>query len=262
MRIDIITIFPEMFVGPFEQGIIRRAQQKNLVAIQVHNLRDFTSDKHQMVDDRPFGGGEGMVLKPEPLFTAVETLTGIATATETATTPTTSSTPATATTPTTATILLTPQGRPLQQSLAQELSCYQQLLLICGRYEGVDERVTTQLVTHEISIGDYVISGGELAAMVVVDAVVRLIPAVVGCAESIVNESFSSGILDCPVYTRPASFRGWAVPAVLQQGNHQEIARWRRQQALAKTYRQRPDLLLKVDLSVEDLKFLAELRRV
>lgn len=243
MRIDILTIFPEIFQGPFDHGIIRRAQKDRLVTINIHNLRDFTHDKHMVVDDRPFGGGEGMVLKPEPIFRAVEYLTH-------------NREPSSY-----AVALLTPQGEPFQQHKALRLSRLEQMILICGRYEGVDERVNRALVTDEISIGDYVISGGEFAALIVVDAVVRLIPNAVGCADSTENESFSSGLLDCPVYTRPAVYRGMAVPEVLQGGNHKEIERWRRYQALEKTYRRRPDLLERMELSPEDEKMLAEIRK-
>jgi tRNA (guanine37-N1)-methyltransferase len=243
MKIDILTIFPEIFQGPFDHGIIRRAQKDRLVEIGIHNLRDFTYDKHQVVDDRPFGGGEGMVLKPEPIFRAVEYLThnripekySVA--------------------------LLTPQGQQFNQEMAARLSQLDQLLLICGRYEGIDERVNEMLVTEEISIGDFIISGGEFAALVVVDAVVRLIPNAVGCADSTANESFSSGLLDCPVYTRPASYRGLSAPEILQGGNHREIARWRRAKALEKTFYQRPDLLAKADLTKEDEQILTSIRQ-
>ncbi|MEW6734097.1 MAG: tRNA (guanosine(37)-N1)-methyltransferase TrmD [Acidobacteriota bacterium] len=241
MRIDILTIFPEIFQGAFEHGIIRRARQQSLTEITIHNLRDFTYDRHQVTDDRPFGGGEGMALKPEPIFRAIEYLTH---------TPTSSR----------AICLLSPQGKTFTQTTAIRLSKLSQLLLICGRYEGVDERVNEQLVTEEISIGDYVLSGGEFAALVVVDAIVRLIPNAVGCANSTENESFSSGLLDCPVYTRPAIYRGLSVPQVLLNGNHAEIARWRRYQALKKTYHHRPDLLMQIQLSPEDEDMLEHIR--
>lgn len=240
MRIDILTIFPEIFNSPFDYGIIRRARRDGLVSINVHNLRDFTYDKHQIVDDRPFGGGEGMVLKPEPIFRAIEYLTHK------------SPTPKRV-------ALLTPQGDQFQQKTAKRLSSYAQIILICGRYEGVDERVQS-LVDEEISIGDYVLSGGEFAAMVVTDSIVRLIPEAVGCSDSTENESFSSGLLDCPVYTRPAVYRGLEAPAVLQEGNHREIALWRRQKALEKTLRRRPDLLKNADLSDSDREYLKKLQ--
>lgn len=242
MRIDIVTIFPEIFLSPFEQGIIRRAQKHGLVKLYIHNLRDFTYDQHHVVDDRPFGGGEGMVLKPEPLFRAIEYLTHKLTPEQHAVG------------------LLTPQGQRFQQETALRLSKLKQLILICGRYEGIDERVNQELVTEEISIGDYVLSGGEFAAMVVVDAVIRLLPNALGCADSTANESFSSGLLDCPVYTRPAEYRSLPVPEVLQGGNHAEIAKWRRRKSLEKTYINRPDLLEHAPLTKEDLKILAEIK--
>lgn len=243
MRIDILTIFPELFQSPFEHGIIRRAQKHGLVEIAVHNLRDFTYDKHHVVDDRPFGGAEGMVLKPEPFFRAIEYLTHNQA-------------------PNTYSVsLLTPQGKTFNQKMAKSLSQLSRLILICGRYEGVDERVNQALVTDEISIGDYVISGGEFAALIVVDAIVRLIPNALGCADSTENESFSSGLLDCPVYTRPAIYREMEVPTILQNGNHKEIANWRRRKALEKTLALRPDLLESAKLTKEDLKILQELQK-
>jgi tRNA (guanine37-N1)-methyltransferase len=230
VRFDIITIFPEFFREAFEHGIIRRARAAGLVEIIAHDLRGWTSDKHHMVDDRPFGGGDGMVLKPEPIFAAVEALTGAANRE--------------AINSRTRVVLLSPQGRVLTQSLAAELAQQaDQILVICGRYEGVDERVAESLVTDEISIGDYVLSGGEPAAIVLVDAVVRLIPGALGSETSALNESFSEGLLDCPQYTRPPEFRGMRVPDVLVGGNHGEIARWRQEAALEKTARNRPDLL-------------------
>lgn len=240
MRIDILTIFPEIFHSPFDYGIIRRARQEGLVSINIHNLRDFTYDKHQVVDDRPFGGGEGMVLKPEPIFRAVEYLTHRSPEPKIV-------------------VFLTPQGKRFDQNAAKRLASYRHIVLICGRYEGVDERVQS-LVDEEISIGDYVLSGGEFAAMVVTDSIVRLIPKAVGCSDSTENESFSSGILDCPVYTRPAVYRGLEVPEVLQRGNHREIAIWRRHQALKKTLRHRPDLLQNAELSDSDRDYLKTLQ--
>src|SRR5947209_16060009 len=229
MRIDIVTIFPEFFRGAFEYGIIRRAQVAELVDIQVHDLRRWTQDKHRQVDDRPFGGGDGMVLKPEPIFAAVEELTGASEREAYA--------------EGTRVVLLSPQGRVFTQGLADELAKSAQVVLICGRYEGVDERVAEALVTDEISIGDYVLSGGEAASVVVVDAIVRLIPGALGNETSAVNESFSDGLLDYPHYTRPPEFRGMRVPDILLGGHHAEIERWRREQALKKTERNRPDLL-------------------
>lgn len=230
LRFDIITIFPEFFREAIECGIVRRARNARLVDIRAHDLRQWTTDKHHVVDDRPFGGGDGMILKPEPIFTAVEALTG-ATRKEDFTSET-------------RVVLLSPQGRVFSQSLALDLSQNaSSVVLICGRYEGVDERVAEALVTDEISIGDYVLSGGEPAAMVVVDAVVRLLPGALGSDTSAVYESFSEGLLDYPQYTRPPEFKGMQVPEVLLSGNHAEIERWRREAALAKTRRNRPDLL-------------------
>ena len=227
LRFDIITIFPEFFRGAFEHGIIRRAQVAGLVEVGAHDLRGWTEDRHRQVDDRPFGGGDGMVLKPEPIFAAVEGLTGAGGSYPEGT----------------RVVLLSPQGRVLTQGLAAELAQAAHVVLICGRYEGVDERVAERLVTDEISIGDYVLSGGEPAAVVLVDAVTRLIPGALGSETSAVNESFSEGLLDCPHYTRPPEFRGMRVPEVLLTGHHAEIARWRAEQALKKTERNRPDLL-------------------
>jgi tRNA (guanine37-N1)-methyltransferase len=229
LRVDIITIFPDYFRETFDYGIIRRARATGLVKFQAHDLRSWTSDKHHVVDDRPFGGGDGMVLKPEPIFAAVESLAGanrregIAERKRV--------------------VLLSPQGRPFTQSLAAEFANCEQLVLICGRYEGVDERVADALVTDEISIGDYVLSGGEPAALAVIDATVRLLPGALGSETSAANESFSDGLLDCPQYTRPPEFEGLRAPEVLLNGNHAEIARWRREAGLEKTKRNRPDLL-------------------
>ena len=230
LRFDIVTIFPDFFREPFAYGIIRRARAAGLVELEAHDLRRWTSDKHHIVDDRPFGGGEGMVLKPEPIFAAVRDVTGAASREDY--------------TPETRVILLSPQGRVFTQASAQELSRQaSHIVLICGRYEGVDERVADALVTDEISIGDYVLSGGEPAALVVIDALIRLLPGAVGNECSTTNESFSESLLDCPQYTRPPEFSGLKVPEVLLNGNHAEIARWRREAALRKTERNRPDLL-------------------
>ena len=230
LRFDIITIFPEFFREVIDCGILRRARNAGLVEITAHDLRQWTTDKHHVVDDRPFGGGDGMVLKPEPIFTGVEALTGASRREDI---------PAK-----TRVMLLSAQGRVFSQSLAQEIA--QQtahVVLICGRYEGVDERVAEAIVTDEISIGDYVLSGGEPAATVVIDAVVRLLPGALGSDTSAVFESFSEGLLDHPQYTRPPEFRGMKVPEVLLSGNHAEIERWRKEAAIAKTRRKRPDLL-------------------
>src|SRR5215471_1442107 len=231
LRVDIITIFPEYFSEAFDYGIVRRARAAGLVDIKAHDLRSWTVDKHHMVDDRPFGGGDGMVLKPEPIFAAVESLAGARRREEI---------PAGK-----RVILLSPQGKEFNQSQAAELASTGHLVLICGRYEGVDERVAHTLVTDEISIGDYVLSGGEPAALVVVDAVVRLIPGALGSETSATNESFCDGLLDYPHYTRPPEFEDLKVPEILLTGHHAEIARWRREAATEKTKRQRPDLLKK-----------------
>jgi len=230
LRCDIITIFPDFFREAFDYGIIRRARASGLVETTAHDLRKWTSDKHHVVDDRPFGGGEGMVLKAEPIFAAVGDITGGRSREEYS--------------PQTRVILLSPQGRVFTQELAVDLSRNAtQIVLICGRYEGVDERVCEALVTDEISIGDYVLSGGEPAATVMIDAIVRLLPGALGNENSSMNESFSEDLLDHPQYTRPTDFSGLKVPDVLLTGNHAEIARWRREAALRKTQRNRPDLL-------------------
>jgi tRNA (guanine37-N1)-methyltransferase len=225
MKFHLLTIFPDFFEGPFKYGVVARAAEFGSLELHVHDLRSWTHDLHRTVDDRPFGGGEGMVLKPEPIFDAVESLWPERT-------------------PKQKVILLSAQGRKFTQQIARELVTNDELLLICGRYEGVDERVAEHLADEELSIGDYVLSGGELAAAVVVDTVARLLPGVVGNQDSTVNESFEEGgILDCPHWTRPAEFRGWKAPDVLLGGNHAEIRKWRRQAALEKTARLRPDLL-------------------
>jgi tRNA (guanine37-N1)-methyltransferase len=225
MKFHLLTIFPDFFDGPFKYGVVARAAEFGALELHVHDLRKWTHDLHRTVDDRPFGGGEGMVLKPEPIFDAVEAIWPEKRAERKI-------------------ILLSPQGRRFTQQVARELALNAELLLICGRYEGVDERVAEHLADEELSIGDYVLSGGELAAAVVVDTVARLLPGVVGNHESTMNESFEeTGILDCPQWTRPAEFRGWKTPDVLLGGNHAEIRKWRRQAAREKTARLRPDLL-------------------
>ena len=230
MRLDVLTIFPEFFGQVFDFGIIRLAKLAGIVEINVHDIRAFATDKHKMVDDRPFGGGDGMVLKAEPIFLAVEHLLGTSRREDY---------PAG-----TRVVLLTPQGRPLKQAVAKELADDAgRVLIICGRYEGVDERVNETLVTDEISIGDYVLSGGEPAAIVLTDSVVRLLPEALGSETSAANDSFSDGLLDHPHYTRPAEFRGMSVPEVLLNGNHAEIEKWRREKALEKTRLIRKDLL-------------------
>jgi tRNA (guanine37-N1)-methyltransferase len=225
MRFHILTIFPEFFEGPFRHGVVANAAESKLIQIQIHDLRNWTHDGHRTVDDRPFGGGEGMLLKPAPIFEAVESIWPERSETRRL-------------------VLLSAQGKRFDQEAARRLSQYQELFLICGRYEGVDERVAEHLADEELSIGDFVLSGGELAAAVVVDCVARLLPGVLGNEDSAVQESFSqASLLDCPQYTRPADFRGWTVPEVLLSGNHEEIRRWRRRVAQEKTARNRPDLL-------------------
>ena len=234
MKIDVLTIFPEFFAGVFDFGIIRRAKLAGIVEINVYDIRSFTTDKHRMTDDRPFGGGDGMVLKPEPIFNAVEKITGT---TEREKYP-----------QGTRVALLTPQGRVFKQSVAKEFADeIEHLVLICGRYEGVDERVNEALVTDEISIGDYVLSGGEPAAIIVTDAIIRLLPNALGSETSAVNDSFTENLLDCPHYTQPRDFRGMLVPEVLLGGNHAEIEKWRKAKALEKTQKVRQDLLNKGD---------------
>lgn len=244
LRFDIVTIFPDFFREAFDFGIIRRACASGLALVKAHDLRDWTSDRHRQVDDRPFGGGDGMVLKPEPIFAAVESLTGESSRERYP--------------QMTRVVLLSPQGRVLKQSLAQELARMEHLVLICGRYEGVDERVSQTLVTDEISIGDYVLSGGEAAALVLVDAVTRLLPGALGSETSAANDSFSEGLLDYPQYTRPPEFRGLCVPEILLGGNHALIARWRRREALRKTGRNRPDLLAEAKLDESERAWLDE----
>ncbi len=240
MRIDILCLFPEMFVSPFSHSIVRRAEERGLVDVVTHNIRDFAHDRHATVDDYPYGGGAGMVLRPEPVFEAVE---HVRESTGTANSPV---------------ILLAPGGRPFSQQIAAELTGHSQFTLICGHYEGVDERVAEHLATDELSIGDYVLTGGELAAMVVVDAVVRLVPGVLGSDESAAEESHTVGLLEYPHYTRPEEFRGWQVPAVLLSGNHAEIAAWRRRQSILKTAARRPDLLDNVTLSDKERAWISE----
>jgi tRNA (guanine37-N1)-methyltransferase len=236
MHFDIFTLFPNMFEGPFSESILKRAQEKGLLSIDLHNIRDVTTDRHHIVDDYPYGGGAGMVMKPEPIFTAVESVYKGGPI-----------------------ILLTPQGRLFNQEIARELAREPRVTLICGHYEGVDERVREHLVTDELSIGDYVLTGGELAAMVVVDAVSRLIPGVLASG-STGEESHSNNLLEYPQYTRPPEFRGWRIPDILLSGHHEQIARWRRKESLRRTRQRRPDLFAKLDLSSKlDQKLLKEL---
>src|ERR1700691_4537979 len=266
MKADIVTIFPDFFRGPLQYGITHRAQEMGLAALQVHDLRAFTRDRHRTVDDRPFGGGAGMVLKPEPLFECLESM-GLAPRDERLAGRAKQSV-----------VLLSAQGQRFTQKVAAQLALLDRIVLVCGRYEGVDERVADFLADRELSIGDYVLSGGEMAAMVIVEAVLRLLPGAVGNEASTQQESFtidlkvkssnvadstcgSNGLLDYPHYTRPAEFRGMAVPEALMSGNHEEIRKWRRQRALEKTLRNRPELLEGAALSKEDVKFLAETKR-
>ena len=225
MKIDILTLFPEICRAPLSESIMKRAQENKIVDLQIHNLREWTTDKHHVVDDAPFGGGQGMVMKPEPIFKAVEDLKMRNAKGETRI------------------VLMSPAGRQLDQKLATELARESHLIIVCGHYEGVDHRVIEHLVDLEISIGDYVLTNGAIAAVVLVDAVVRLIPGVLGDEQSAADDSFSSGLLETPQYTRPAEFRGWKIPDVLLSGNHDEIAKWRKDQALKRTKQNRPDLL-------------------
>lgn len=265
LHFDIFTLFPNMFEGPFDESIIARARERSLISISLHNIRDYTADRHHICDDTPYGGGGGMVMKPEPIARAVETVltrpAGWQLAPENAYTglpPWHPDEPVSlpAGVPI---ILLTPEGRTFNQSVADELSKCERLALICGRYEGVDERIRTQLVTDEISIGDYVISGGELAAMLIVDAVTRLLPGALGHPLGAWQDSYSAGVgglLEGPQYTRPPVFRGEPIPPILTSGHHANLARWRREQALLRTLARRPDLLQKASLSTADRRFL------
>ena len=253
MQFDVVTIFPDFFGGILDHGMLKRAVAGGQLAVRLHDLRDFTEDRHRTVDDRPFGGGPGMVLKPEPIFRAVESVKADGSGADIPV------------------ILLSPQGRLLRQSVVEELSQHSRIVLICGRYEGMDERVAECLATDELSIGDYVLSGGEIAAAVVMECVTRLIPGVLGNEESITQDSFggqdipggqsSCRLLDWPHYTRPAEFRGMSVPDVLLSGDHGEIRRWRRRKALEKTYRKRPELLSDLPLDDEDRQVLEDLKQ-
>lgn len=252
LQFDVFTLFPDVFAPYLQSSILLRAQQHQLIQIQLHNIRDWTTDRHHITDDEPYGGGGGMVMKPEPIFTAVESVLGAP--------------------PSCPVILLTPQGRLFDQTVARQLvmpalqhltstveAPAPRLALLCGRYEGVDERVRQHLVTDEISIGDYVLTGGELAALVIIDAVSRMIPGVLGDPDGAEDDSHASGLLEYPHFTRPPEFRGYSVPEVLLSGNHALIARWRREQALLRTWQRRPDLLLTAPLSEKDRKYLAKL---
>ncbi len=237
MHFDIFTLFPEVFTPYIAVSIIARARERGLAEIHLHNIRDWATDRHHVVDDEPYGGGGGMVMKPEPVFAAVESVLGSP--------------------PRAPVILLTPQGRLFTQAVARELAAFPRLALLCGRYEGVDERVRQHLVTDEISIGDYVLTGGELAALVVLDAVTRLLPGVLGDPDAPAKDSHANGLLEHPHYTRPPVFRGWEVPEVLRSGDHARIARWRHEQSLRRTWERRPDLLARAPLSEEDHALIA-----
>jgi len=249
MQFEVFTLLPEVFPPYLESSILNRARQKGLIDVRVHNIRDYTHDKHHTTDDTPYGGGGGMVMKPEPVFEAIESVLGLAA-------PLSQPEPAS----NIPIILLTPQGRVFTQRLAEELSRHERIVFICGRYEGVDERIREHLVTDEISIGDYVLTGGELPALMIIDAVSRLIPGVLGDPTGAEDDSHSMGLLEYPHYTKPPEFRGWKVPDVLASGNHAKIDKWRREQALTRTFNKRPDMLEKAELSKEDIKFLKTLK--
>jgi tRNA (guanine37-N1)-methyltransferase len=239
MQIDVLTLFPEMFRGVFDAGVIGRAVEQGLVGISLHNFRDQAHDRHRTVDDYPYGGGAGMVLKPEPIFEAVEAVKAE------------SDIPV---------VLLSPAGRLFTQRVAEDYASYSRMILICGRYEGVDERVAEHLATDEVSIGDYILTGGEIAAMVIIDAVVRLLPGVLGSELSPIEDSHVAGLLEYPQYTRPPGYRGWAIPEVLLSGNHAQIAGWRREQSIRRTLERRPELLAKVELSPKEKRLVEKLR--
>lgn len=238
---DVFTLFPDIFKPYLESSILQRAIERHILQVNLHNIRDWTSDKHHVTDDAPFGGGGGMVMKPEPIFAAVECVLG--------------------TPPLCPLILMTPQGRVFTQRVAEELAQYEHLALLCGHYEGVDERVRQHLVSDEISIGDYVLTGGELPALILIDALSRLRPGTLGDPDGASNDSHSTGLLEYPHYTRPSVFQDWAVPDTLLSGNHAQIIKWRREQALLRTLQRRPDMLAKADLSEQDLKILKKLKK-
>jgi tRNA (guanine37-N1)-methyltransferase len=239
MRFDVFTLFPDPFIPYLDTSILQRARTAGLIEVNLHDIRSYTTDRHHVTDDMPYGGGGGMVMKPEPVFTAVEAVLGAP--------------------PACPVILMTPQGRTFTQSVAQELASLPQIALVCGRYEGFDERIRAHLATDELSIGDFVLTGGELPALMVIDAVARLIPGALGDPDGAQDDSHASGLLEYPHYTRPPDFRGWTVPEILLSGNHAAIARWRREQSLLRTFHRRPDLLRIAQLSPKDLKFIADL---
>ncbi len=254
MRFDIFTLFPGIFEGPLRESMLKRASDAGLLDVQLHNIRDYAAGKHQVTDDYPYGGGGGMVMKPEPVFAAVEAVLGIGAQSADYQSPVTNHP--------IPIVLLTPQGRVFNQRVAYELAQHERVALICGRYEGFDERIREHLATDEISIGDFVLTGGELAALVVVDAVIRLKPGALGDPEGASDDSHASGLLEYPHYTRPPEFRGWGVPEVLLSGDHAKVDRWRREQALRRTWLRRPDMLAAVELSQTDRKLLDTLRHV
>lgn len=239
MRFDILTLFPTMFDGPFTESILKRAQSANLIQIHLHNIRDYATDKHHVTDDTPYGGGGGMIMKVDPLVHAIESVRGDDTQSPV--------------------IFLTPQGRVFTQKIAQELAQHDRLIFVCGRYEGVDERVRQLAITDEISIGDYVLTGGELPAMIIVDAVSRLVPDVLGARWAADEDSHATGLLEYPQYTRPAEFRGLIIPEILTSGNHQAVEKWRRMESLRRTFERRPDLLPTADLTPEEQAFIEQL---
>ncbi|MBK8421023.1 tRNA (guanosine(37)-N1)-methyltransferase TrmD [Candidatus Villigracilis saccharophilus] len=251
MQFDVFTLLPEVFPSYLETSIIKRARERDLIHVRVHNIRDYTHDKHHTTDDTPYGGGGGMVMKPEPVFEALETVLGLNPDSPTGTSPTASNIPI---------ILLTPQGRVFNQSIAQEFSQHPHIALVCGRYEGIDERIREHLVTDEISIGDYVLTGGELPALILIDAIARLLPDVLGDPTGAQDDSHATGLLEYPHYTRPPEFRGWKTPDILLTGDHAKIDRWRREQSLLRTFNKRPDMLEKVELNKQDRKFIESLK--
>ena len=236
MQFDVFTLLPDVLPPYLESSILKRAQQNGLISVGIHNIRDWTHDKHNVTDDTPYGGGGGMIMKPQPVFESVEEILG--------------------TPPNCPVILLTPQGRVFTQGVAQELSQHPKIGLICGRYEGLDERIREHLVTDEISVGDYVLTGGELPALIIIDALTRLIPGALGDANGAANDSHASGLLEGPHYTRPNEYRGWEVPAVLRSGDHGKVDQWRREQALLRTLQRRPEMLEEIELNKEDREFL------
>ncbi|SMC67077.1 tRNA (guanosine(37)-N1)-methyltransferase TrmD [Sporomusa malonica] len=242
MRIDIISLFPEMFTGPLGHSILKRAQSRGLISVQVTNPRDFTYDKHHIVDDCPFGGGSGMVMKPDPIFRAVESVVSASSASRKRI------------------ILMCPSGQVFDQAKARELAGYEQLIFVCGHYEGIDARIREHVVHEAISIGDYVLTGGELPAMVITDAVARMIPGVLGADDGAQQDSFYNGLLEYPQYTRPREFNGWEVPEILLSGDHAKIEKWRQKESLKATLERRPDLMDKVELSSQDYKLLEEIK--